>query len=117
MTKRSRFVISIWLISIMEHLLKSAAMRSDGEVSCEELEKELLECLAMIDQQNRKEIGNLTPCQTKQITSTTNKSPFTRTRSPGVMTRVKGGCALSVKRTRRRREKCRMRLRRLHLMM
>ena len=42
----------------MEHLLKSAAMRSDVEGSYEELEKELLEYLAMIDQQSRKAIGN-----------------------------------------------------------
>ena len=42
----------------MEHLLKSAAMRSDVEGSYEELEKELLEELATIDQQNRKAIGN-----------------------------------------------------------
>ena len=34
-------------------------MRSDVEGSYEELEKELLEYLAMIDQQNRKAIGNL----------------------------------------------------------
>ena len=43
----------------MEHLLKSAAIRSDVEGSYEELEKELLEYLAMIDQQNRKTIGKL----------------------------------------------------------
>ena len=36
-------------------------MRSDVEGSYEELEKELLEYLAMIDQQNRKAIGNLNP--------------------------------------------------------
>ena len=43
----------------MEHMLKSAAMRSDAEGSDQELEKELLEYLAMIDQQNRKAIWNL----------------------------------------------------------
>ena len=43
----------------MEHLLKSAAMRSDVEGSYEELEKELLDYLAMIDKQNWKAIGNL----------------------------------------------------------
>ena len=43
----------------MEHLLKSAATRSDVGGSCGELEKELLEYLAMTDQQDRKAIGNL----------------------------------------------------------
>ena len=43
----------------MEHLLKSAAMISDVEGLYEELEKELLEYLAVTDQHNRKAIGNL----------------------------------------------------------
>ena len=43
----------------MEHLLKSSAKRGDVEGSYDELEKELLEYLAMIDQQNRKATGNL----------------------------------------------------------
>ena len=41
------------------HLLKSSAKRGDVEGSYDELEKELLEYLAMIDQQNRKATGNL----------------------------------------------------------
>ena len=57
--KKKPLLISILLVNVMEHLLKSAAMRSDVEGSYEELETELLEYLAMIDQQNRKAIGNL----------------------------------------------------------
>ena len=53
------FFIFILLVNSVEHLLKSAAMRSDGEGSAEDLEKELLEWLARIDQQQRKAIGNL----------------------------------------------------------
>ena len=48
-------LISILPVNVTEHLLKSAAMRRDVE----ELEKELLVYLAMIDQQNRKAIVNL----------------------------------------------------------
>ena len=59
MTRKNRFLISIMPVNVMEHLLKSAAMRSDVEGSYEELEKELLEYLAMLDQQNRKAIGNI----------------------------------------------------------
>ena len=44
----------------MEHLLKSAAIRSDVEGSCEELSRNsCMEYLAMIDQPNQKAIGNL----------------------------------------------------------
>ena len=43
----------------MEHLLKSTSLRSYVEGSYEELVKELLEYLAMIDQQNRRALGNL----------------------------------------------------------
>ena len=57
--QKKTLLISILPVSVMEHLLKSAAMRSDVEGSYEELEKELLEYLATIDQQNRKAIGNL----------------------------------------------------------
>ena len=56
MTRKKKLLISILPVNIMEHLPKSAAMRSDVEGSHEALEKELLECLAMIDQQNRKAI-------------------------------------------------------------
>ena len=59
-------------------------MRSDVEGSYEELEKELLEYLAIIDQQNRKAV---------RIT-TTKRSHFTSTQSLGGTTRTKGGCAL-----------------------
>ena len=55
--QKKKLLISILPVSVMEHLLKSAAMRSDVEGSYEELEKELLEYLAMIDQQNRKARG------------------------------------------------------------
>ena len=51
--------VSILPVNVLEHFLKSAAMRSDVEGLYEELEKELLECLAMIDQHNRKAVGNL----------------------------------------------------------
>ena len=57
--QKKPLLISILPVNVVEHLLKSAAMRSDVEGSYEELEKELLENLAMIDQQNRKAIGNL----------------------------------------------------------
>ena len=57
--RKNNFLISILPVNIMENLLKSAAMRSDVEGSYEELAKELLEYLAMIDQQNRKAFGNL----------------------------------------------------------
>ena len=46
------------LVKVIEHLLKSGAMRSDVDGSYVELEKELLEYLAMIDPQNRKATGN-----------------------------------------------------------
>ena len=55
-TRKKKLLISILPFKVMEHLLKSAAMRSDVEGSYEELEKELLEYLASIDQQNRKAI-------------------------------------------------------------
>ena len=57
--QKKPLLIIILLVTVMEHLLKSAAMRSDVEGSYEELEKDLLHYLAMIDQQNRKAIGNL----------------------------------------------------------
>ena len=56
---QKKLMISILPVFVTENLLKSAAMRSDVEGSYEELEKELLEYLAMIGQQNRKAIGNL----------------------------------------------------------
>ena len=58
-TRKNRFLIRLLPANVMEHLLKSAAMRSDAEGSYEELEKGLLEYVAMLDQQNRKAIGNL----------------------------------------------------------
>ena len=92
-------------------MLKSAARRSDDGGSYEELEKELLKYLAMIDQQNRKAIGNLNSVADKADDMNHIKRSLlhTLTQSLGGMTRIKGGCALSMKRTRRRRESCRMR--------
>ena len=55
--QKKPLLISILPVNVVEHLLKSAAMRSDVEGSFEELE--FLEYLAMIDQQKRKAIGNL----------------------------------------------------------
>ena len=57
--QKKPLLTSILLVNVMKHLLKSAAMRSDVNNSYEELERELLEYLAMIDQKNRTAIGNL----------------------------------------------------------
>ena len=57
--RKKRLLVGTLPVNVIEHLLKSAAMRSDVEGSYEELEKELLESLAMIDEQNRKGIENL----------------------------------------------------------
>ena len=63
--EKQRSLVEVWEAplqdDIMEDLLKSAAMRSDDEGACEDLGRELLEYLAMIDQQNRKASGNLNP--------------------------------------------------------
>ena len=115
--QKKQLLISILPVSVMEHLLKSAAMRSDVEGSYEELEKELLEYLAMIDQQNRKAIGNLNSVADSTDHNDQEEPIFTSTQSLGGMTRTKGGCALSVKRIRRKREKYRKKLRRPHLTM
>ena len=89
---RSRRV-SILPVNVRENLLKSAAMRSDVEGSYEELEKDLLEYLAMIDKQNRKAIENLNSVADSRNT-TTKRSQYTSTQSLGGMTRTKDGCAL-----------------------
>ena len=96
----------------MEHMLKSAAIEVTLRARVRN-SKELLEYLAMIDQQTRKAIGNL---QTLRIT-TPKRSLFTGTQSLGGMIRIKGGCALLVKRIRRKREKYMRKLRTPHLTM
>ena len=59
--KQRYLLISSVPVNMTEHLLKSAAVRSDDEGSYEELEKGLLEYLAMIEQQHRKALGNSEP--------------------------------------------------------
>ena len=90
--QKKPLLISKLPVNVMEHLLKSVAMRSDVEGSNEELEKELLEYLAMIDQQIGRQLGTSTPWQTVRIT-TTKRSQFTSTHSL-VETRTNCGCAL-----------------------
>ena len=64
-------------------------MRSVVDCSYEELEKELLEYLAMIDQQNRKAIGNLI-----SVADSADHNDQEELWWDGGMTRTKGGCAL-----------------------
>ena len=77
-------LIIILLVNVMEHLLKSAAMRSDVEGSYEELVKELLEYL--INKIGR-QLGTSTPWLTVRITRT-KRNQFTSTKSLGGMTRT-----------------------------
>ena len=66
--QKKPLLISILLVNIMEHLLKSATMRNDGEGSYDELEMELLEHLAMVDQQNWSRVATSTLCRSRLIT-------------------------------------------------
>ena len=69
----------------------------------------------MIDQQNRKAFGNFN-CVAGSADHDDDREPICEyTQSSDVMTRIKGGCALSVKRICRKREKYRRKLRRPHL--
>ena len=64
--QKKPLLISILPQNVMEHMLKSAAMRNDEEGSYEDLEKELLEYLAMVEQQGKKTTGGVNALQEKE---------------------------------------------------
>lgn len=57
--QKKPLLISILPMSVMEHMLKSAAMKDEKEGSYEDLERELLEYLMMVDQQGKKTTGSV----------------------------------------------------------
>ena len=54
--QKKPLLISILPQNVMEHMLKSSAMR-DEDASYEDLEKDLMEYLAVVDQQARRQVG------------------------------------------------------------
>ena len=93
-------------------------MRSDVNNSYEELERELLEYLAMIDQKNRTAIGNLNSVAGQCGSQRPRGGDLRVQRASVGMTRTKGCCcALSVMRVLSKIEKYRRKLGRPHLTM
>ena len=91
-------------------------MRSDVEGSYEELEKELLEYLAMIDQQNRKAIGNFNSVE-DSADHNDQEEPIFEYTEPCWDDSYQGWlCAVSEANP-QKREKYRIKLRRPHLTM